>query len=202
MMPPSGHVRTRWRPSAAGSGFAGAAIWWRGKAWRRTKRRCRSFTARRARRSAVATPASARRARGHQCCCPAARARTLDVVSDTLFLSRPVCILCMGDNHTRESLSLVVDTLRSDVVPLSLLGAWTARRVALLRTERAYAKRHGRRLRRRLRDECLGDRPPASTVHVCFVCHVWRRDYNHVRPQSKLGPKMSAEIAQPIHLAD
>jgi putative transposase len=39
----------------------------------------------------------------------------------------------------------------------------------------------------RLRDELLNETLFRSLPHACAVLEVWRRDYNELRPHSKLG---------------
>jgi putative transposase len=46
----------------------------------------------------------------------------------------------------------------------------------------------------RLRDEYLNETLFTSLGHARFVLAAWRHDYNTVRPHSKLGRKIPAEI--------
>ncbi len=47
----------------------------------------------------------------------------------------------------------------------------------------------------RLRDECLNETLFSSLSHARSVLAAWKKDYNTVRPHSKLGRKTPAEIA-------
>jgi putative transposase len=47
----------------------------------------------------------------------------------------------------------------------------------------------------RLRDECHNTILATSLAHARFVPAAWRRDYNTVRPRSKLGGRTIAGIA-------
>jgi putative transposase len=47
----------------------------------------------------------------------------------------------------------------------------------------------------RQRDECLNDKLFTPPAHARFVLDAWRHDHDHVRPHSKLGGKVPAEIA-------
>ena len=106
----------------------------------------------------------------------------------------------MVDDYTHKCLALAADTSLSDLVRLSTLVAWMAHRVALLRDGQNCANGLVESFEGRLRDQCIDDARPTSLVHVYFVRDAWRHDYNQVRPQSKLGWKMSAEIARPTFL--
>ncbi|AHE54158.1 hypothetical protein NX02_12285 [Sphingomonas sanxanigenens DSM 19645 = NX02] len=48
----------------------------------------------------------------------------------------------------------------------------------------------------RLRDESLNETLYTSLAHARFVLAAWRHYYNHVRPHSKLGGGIPAEIAR------
>ena len=47
----------------------------------------------------------------------------------------------------------------------------------------------------RLRDECLNETLFTSLAHARPILAAWRRDYNTIRPHSRLGGRTPAEIA-------
>ncbi|WP_395828785.1 transposase, partial [Elstera sp.] len=48
----------------------------------------------------------------------------------------------------------------------------------------------------RLRDECLNETLFTSLAHARRLLAEWQKDYNTVRPHSKLGGRTPAEIAK------
>ena len=153
---------------------------------------------------------------------------SLDFVSDSLVCGRRFRILCVVDDFTRECLALVADTSLSGArVARELTGLIGLRdkpvlvvsdngteltSSAILRwsqehrvgwhyiapgkpTQNAFAESFNGRLR----DECLNETLFTSMAHARAELARWRRDYNTVRPHSKLGGKTPAEIAgQPV----
>ena len=149
---------------------------------------------------------------------------SLDFVSDSLVCGRRFRILCVVDDFTRECLALVADTSLSGArVARELTGLIGLRgkpvlvvsdngteltSSAILRwsqehrvgwhyiapgkpTQNAFAESFNGRLR----DECLNETLFTSMAHARAELARWRRDYNTVRPHSKLGGKTPAEIA-------
>ena len=149
---------------------------------------------------------------------------SLDFVSDTLTCSRRFRILCVVDDYTRECLALVADTSLSGVrvareltrligmrgkphtvvsdngteLTSSAILRWSQeRRVEWHYIAPGKPMQNGfvESFNGRLRDECLNETLFTSLPHARSVLDAWRKDYNHVRPHSKLGGRTPAEIA-------
>ena len=149
---------------------------------------------------------------------------SLDFVSDTLACGRRIRILAVVDDFTRECPALVVDTSLSgarvarelDAIiaewgpPLMVVsdnGAeltssailrWSRERGVEWRyiapgkpTQNAFVESFNGRLR----DECPNETLFTSLAQARAILEAWRRDYNTVRPHSKLGGRTPAEIA-------
>jgi putative transposase len=149
---------------------------------------------------------------------------SLDFVSDSLVCGRRFRILCVVDDFTRECLALVADTSLSgarvareltgligqrgkplmvvsdngtELTSSAILGWSQEHRVGWhyiapgKPTQNAFAESFNGRLR----DECLNETLFTSMAHARAELASWRRDYNTVRPHSKLGGKTPAEIA-------
>jgi putative transposase len=149
---------------------------------------------------------------------------SLDFVSDSLVCGRRFRILCVVDDFSRECLTLVADTSLSGARVARELTSLIGQRgkplmvvsdngteltsSAILRwsqehrvgwhyiapgkpTQNAFAESFNGRLR----DECLNETLFTSMAHARAELARWRRDYNTVRPHSKLGGKTPAEIA-------
>jgi putative transposase len=149
---------------------------------------------------------------------------SLDFVSDTLVCGRRIRILAVVDDFTRECLALVVDTSLSGARVARELDTIIAERgpplmvvsdngteltsTAILRwsqergvewhyiapgkpTQNAFVESFNGRLR----DECLNETLFTSLAQARAILEAWRRDYNTVRPHSKLGGRTPAEIA-------
>ncbi len=149
---------------------------------------------------------------------------SLDFVADALGRGRRFRILCVVDDFTRECLALVADTSLSgarvarelDAIvglrgkPLAvvsdngteltstLIPRWSQERQVGWHyiapgkpTQNAFVESFNGRLR----DECLNETLFTSMPQARAVLATWRRDYNTIRPHSKLGGRTLAEIA-------
>ncbi len=149
---------------------------------------------------------------------------SLDFVSDSLVCGRRFRVLCVVDDFTRECLALVADTSLSGArvareltlliglrgKPLTVVSdnGTELTSSAILRwtqehrvewhyiapgkpTQNAFVESFNGRLR----DECLNETLFTTMVHARAELARWRRDYNTVRPHSKLGGKTPAEVA-------
>jgi putative transposase len=138
---------------------------------------------------------------------------SLDFVSDQLTDGRRIRILAVVDDCSRECLALVADSSLSglrvtrelDTIigqrgrrPETIrgqihierhpaVGGSVRRRVALHRAWQAATKQLHQSFNGRLRDELLNETLFGSLAHARTALEVWRRDYNHERPHSKLG---------------
>lgn len=149
---------------------------------------------------------------------------SLDFVSDAFTDGRRFRIFTVVDDFTRECLCLVADTSLSGVRVARELDAVIALRgkpvmvvsdngteltsTAILRwsqerriewhyiapgkpTQNAFIESFNGRLR----DECLNETLFTSLAHARLVLAAWRRDYNTIRPHSRLGGRTPAEVA-------
>jgi putative transposase len=149
---------------------------------------------------------------------------SLDFVSGGMACGRRFRILAVVDDFTRECLALVADTSLSGARVARELDAIAAVRgkplfvvsdngteltsTAILRwsqdcgiewhyiapgkpTQNAFVESFNGRLR----DECLNETLFTSLAQAPAILDAWRRDYNTVRPHSKLGGRTPAEIA-------
>jgi putative transposase len=149
---------------------------------------------------------------------------SLDFVSDSFVDGRRFRILCVVDDYSRECLTLAADTSLSGARVARELTSLIGQRgkphlivsdngteltsMAILRwskerhvewhyiapgkpTQNAFVESFNGRLR----DECLNETLFTSMRQARAELEQWRRDYNMVRPHSKLGGKTPAEIA-------
>ena len=150
---------------------------------------------------------------------------SLDFVSDALTCSRRFRILRVVDDYTRECLALVADTSLSGVrvareltrligmrgkphAVVSYNGSELTSPAILRWSQERRVEWHyiapGKPMQNgfvesfngRLRDQCLNEKLFTSLSHARFVLDAWWHDYNHVRPQSKLGGRTTAEKAR------
>ena len=127
---------------------------------------------------------------------------SLDFVADQLACGRRFRILAVFDDCTRECLAAVADT--------SLSGQRGARELDLLIGSRGRPKTivsdNGapgkpmqnafvESLNGRLRDEFLNETLFTSLMQARLALEEWRRDYNHVRPHSRIGWQAPAVYA-------
>ena len=150
---------------------------------------------------------------------------SLDFVSDAFVCGRRFRILCVIDDFSRECVALVADTSLSGARVARELDAVIARRgqpamvvsdngteltsAAILQwtqerrvdwhytapgkpTQNAFVESFNGRLR----DECLNETLFSSLTHARIELAAWRKDYNNVRPHSKLGGHTPAQTAR------
>ena len=150
---------------------------------------------------------------------------SLDFVSDSLICGRRFRILCVVDDFTRECLALTADTSLSGARVARILTGLIAGRgkphtvvsdngteltsSAILRwsqenridwhyiapgkpTQNAFVESFNGRLR----DECLNETLFTSLAHARRLLAEWQKDYNTVRPHSKLDGRTPAEVAK------
>jgi len=149
---------------------------------------------------------------------------SLDFVSDALICGRRFRILAVIDDFSREDLALVADTSLSGgrvVRELEVLverygkphmiisdnGTEFTSHAVLKWSEERQIEWHyiapGKPQQNgfvesfngRLRDECLNETLFTSLAHARRVLADWQKDYNTVRPHSKLGGRTPAQVA-------
>jgi putative transposase len=150
---------------------------------------------------------------------------SLDFVSNSFICGRRFRIQCVVDDFSRECLALVADTSISGArvarelpaiiclrgkphMIVSDNGTGLASMAILCRSRERRVERHytvpGKptqnafveNFNAKLRDKCLNETLFTSPAQARAELAEWQRDYNTVRPHSKLGERTPAEIAQ------
>jgi transposase InsO family protein len=148
-----------------------------------------------------------------------------DFIHDRTVRGRPLKVLSLVDEHTRECLALVVSRslpasaalgviqevmarrgaparLRSDNGPEFIaraLGRWlegAGVRTAWVSPASPWENGFAESFHARLRDEFLNAEEFADAVHAQRLATAWRRRYNEERPHSSLGYRTPAEFAR------
>jgi putative transposase len=126
--------------------------------------------------------------------CPSRMRRTamwaVDFQFDATTDGRPVKIVSIVDEHTRECLGGLVDrNITSDELACAAMADWAGERAGLHFIPPGQPWRNGyiESFNSRVRDECLNSNMFWSLAQAHVVISDWKEDYNHRRRHSALG---------------